>query len=187
VEELSIGDAERHLRDAFDEGYRALAIVLMHAWRNPAHERALEALARRIGYPQISVSHRCSPAIQLIGRGDTTVADAYLSPVLRRYVEQVTRGLGKPGSGPSTERLRLFFMQSNGGLVESGISRARTAYSPAPPEDWLGRWRHRAARVSGTSSASTWAAPSPTWPTIRANWNAAWKARWRESACASRC
>jgi 5-oxoprolinase (ATP-hydrolysing) len=110
-EPLALAAADTDLRAAYGQGFRALAIVLMHGWRNPAHELALEALARRIGFTQVSLSHRASPSIRLIGRGDTTVVDAYLSPVLRRYVDQVAGGLG--------QETRLLFMQSNGGLVEA--------------------------------------------------------------------
>ena len=91
-------DRERTRRDlqaAFDAGYRSIAIVLMHGFRHPAHEQAIEAEARRIGYPQVSVSHRVSHLIKFIPRGDTTVVDAYLSPILRRYVDQVARR-GRP-------------------------------------------------------------------------------------------
>ena len=77
------------MKTAFDAGYRALAIVLMHGWRWTAHEAALAAMAREIGFTQVSESHEVEPLIKLIGRGDTAVVDAYLSPVLRRYVEQL--------------------------------------------------------------------------------------------------
>ena len=99
---------ERDLRAAFDAGLRSVAIVFMHAWRDGRHETQAAAIARKLGFPQISVSHQVSPLMKLVGRGDTTVADAYLSPILRRYVAQVAGELG----GAS-----LLFMQSNGGLV----------------------------------------------------------------------
>ena len=76
------------------QGYRALAIVLMHGWRWTAHEAALAEMAREIGFTQVSASHEVEPLIKLIGRGDTAVVDAYLSPVLRRYVDKVVAGLG---------------------------------------------------------------------------------------------
>ena len=79
---------EPELRRAYDDGIRAAAIVFMHAYRYPEHERQVAELARTI-FPQVSVSHEVSPLIKLVGRGDTTVVDAYLSPILRRYVEQV--------------------------------------------------------------------------------------------------
>jgi 5-oxoprolinase (ATP-hydrolysing) len=130
---LDLAAAEADLRAAHDQGYRALAIVLMHAWRNPAHELALEALARRIGFTQISPSHRVSPSIRLIGRGDTTVVDAYLSPVLRRYVEQMAGGLSDP-SRPKDEKTkpRLLFMQSNGGLVEARLFHGKDSILSGP-------------------------------------------------------
>ncbi|SMF93525.1 5-oxoprolinase (ATP-hydrolysing) [Methylomagnum ishizawai] len=124
---LNLDAAERDLRAAYDAGYRALAVVLMHAWRAPDHERALEALARRIGFTQVSLSHQVSPGLRLVGRGDTTVADAYLSPVLRRYVERVGEGLAGGESAP-----RLLFMQSNGGLVEAGRFQGKDSVLSGP-------------------------------------------------------
>ncbi len=99
---------ERDLRAAFGAGLRSVAIVFMHAWRDGRHETLAAKIARQIGFTQISVSHEVSPLMKLVGRGDTTVADAYLSPILRRYVAQVADELG---GAP------LLFMQSNGGLV----------------------------------------------------------------------
>ena len=92
-------------------GFDALAIVLMHGWRFTEHEARLADIARELGFTQISVSHEVAPLIKLVGRGDTTVVDAYLSPVLRRYVDRVAAGLG--------EGARLQFMQSNGGLTDA--------------------------------------------------------------------
>ena len=92
-------------------GIDALAIVLMHGWRYPDHEARLAEIARELGFTQVSVSHEVAPLIKLIGRGDTTVVDAYLSPVLRRYVDRVAAGLPA-----GTD---LHFMQSNGGLAEA--------------------------------------------------------------------
>src|SRR4051812_6911527 len=85
--------ARRGLQEAYDTGYRAIAIVLMHGWRWTAHEAALESIAREIGFTQVSASHKVGPLIKLIGRGDTSVVDAYLSPVLRRYVDRVVAAL----------------------------------------------------------------------------------------------
>jgi 5-oxoprolinase (ATP-hydrolysing) len=119
------GDAARTaLQAAFEEGFRALAIVLMHGWRWTAHEAALAAMARAIGFTQVSASHEVEPLIKLIGRGDTAVADAYLSPVLRRYVDKVVAGLGGAG--------RLFFMQSNGGLTDAATFRGKDAVLSGP-------------------------------------------------------
>jgi len=102
--------AERDLRAAHAAGIRAVAVVFMHGYRFPAHERAVAELCRTIGFTQVSVSHEVSPLMKLVGRGDTTVVDAYLSPILRRYVDRVAGELGGA---------RLMFMQSNGGLTDA--------------------------------------------------------------------
>ncbi|OGA22380.1 MAG: 5-oxoprolinase [Betaproteobacteria bacterium RIFCSPLOWO2_02_FULL_67_26] len=107
---LDENEVSRHLADAFNRGYRAAAIVLMHGYRYPAHEQRLAALARAAGFTQVSASHAVSPLMKLVSRGDTTVADAYLSPLLARYVQRVEREL--PG-------VRLMFMQSHGGLTSA--------------------------------------------------------------------
>ena len=83
----------RELAQAQADGIKAVAIVFMHAYRYPAHEQAVAALAREMGFAQVSVSHEVSPLIKLVGRGDTTVVDAYLSPILRAYVAQVAEDL----------------------------------------------------------------------------------------------
>jgi 5-oxoprolinase (ATP-hydrolysing) len=88
----------RDLEAAYGSGYRAVAIVFMHAHRFPAHEQAVAAIARGLGFPQVSVSHEVSPLIKLVGRGDTTVVDAYLSPILGRYVAQVAEELDAQGA-----------------------------------------------------------------------------------------
>jgi 5-oxoprolinase (ATP-hydrolysing) len=95
------------------EGFRCIAIVFMHGYRFPAHEARVAEMAREAGFEQVSVSHVVSPLMKIVSRGDTTVVDAYLSPILRRYVDQVASELN-PGSGP-----RLMFMQSNGGLTDA--------------------------------------------------------------------
>src|SRR2546421_4322962 len=100
----------RALESASREGYRSAAIVLMHGYRHKEHERRIAELARAIGYPQVSASHEVSPLMKLVSRGDTTVVDAYLSPILRRYVDGVARELAG---------VRLMFMQSNGGLTDA--------------------------------------------------------------------
>src|SRR5207248_3665927 len=88
----------RDLELARADGIAAVAIVFMHAYRYPGHERQVAALARELGFAQVSVSHEVSPLIKLVSRGDTTVVDAYLSPILRRYVAQVA---GELGASPS--------------------------------------------------------------------------------------
>jgi 5-oxoprolinase (ATP-hydrolysing) len=120
-------DAERARTDlaaAYEEGYRAVAIVLMHGWRFTEHEAEVARIAREIGFPQISVSHRVGPLIKLVGRGDTSVVDAYLSPVLRRYVDRVVGALGA--------ETRLFFMQSSGGLADASAFQGKDAILSGP-------------------------------------------------------
>src|SRR5215467_2477575 len=82
------------------DGFNAVAILFMHAYRHPAHEQQVAKLARELGFPQVSVSHEVSPLIKLVSRGDTTVVDAYLSPILRRYVAQVAEELGVTNKSP---------------------------------------------------------------------------------------
>jgi len=106
------------------EGFDALAIVLMHGWQHRGHEARLAAIAREIGFAQVSVSHEVAPLIRLVPRGDTTVVDAYLSPVLRRYTDQLAASLPPTG--------RLAFMQSNGGLAEVGAFRGKDAILSGP-------------------------------------------------------
>ena len=98
------------LQEAYNAGLRACAVVLMHADRYPEHELQVAELARTVGFTQVSMSHAVSPMIKIVPRGDTTLVDAYLSPILQRYVDQVSHAL---------PNARLFFMQSNGGLVRA--------------------------------------------------------------------
>ncbi|WP_119677864.1 hydantoinase B/oxoprolinase family protein [Indioceanicola profundi] len=117
-------EAARHgLEEAYRAGFRACAVVFMHGYRYPAHEKAVAELARQIGFTQVSASHEVSPLMKIVGRGDTTVVDAYLSPILRRYVDQVAAEL--PG-------VPLFFMQSNGGLTEAQRFQGRDAILSGP-------------------------------------------------------
>ncbi|HXT80686.1 MAG TPA: hydantoinase B/oxoprolinase family protein [Acetobacteraceae bacterium] len=116
-------------------GIDACAIVLMHAWKYPLHEQRLAALAREAGLSQVSASHAVSPLLRLVPRGDTTVVDAYLSPILRRYVDQVAAELGDT---------RLYFMQSNGGLAEAGAFQGKDAILSGPAGGIVG-----AARTAG--------------------------------------
>jgi 5-oxoprolinase (ATP-hydrolysing) len=95
---VDIDAAKLALAQAKADGIVAVAIVFMHAYRYPAHEQAVAALARSMGFAQVSVSHEVSPLIKLVGRGDTTVVDAYLSPILRRYVATVAGEMGAPSS-----------------------------------------------------------------------------------------
>jgi 5-oxoprolinase (ATP-hydrolysing) len=145
---------EAHLRErlwaAHDAGIRACAIVFMHGWRAPAHEARAAALAREVGFTQVSVSHEVSPLIKLVPRGDTTVVDAYLSPILRRYVEQVAQQM--PG-------VRLFFMQSSGGLTEAHRFQGKDAILSGPAGGIVGMVRTAVAaghpRVIGFDMGGT--------------------------------
>ncbi len=115
---LNIEAVRPQLQAAYDNGIPACAIVLMHGYRYTEHENRLAILARNIGFTQVSVSHIVSPLMKLVSRGDTTVIDAYLSPILRRYVDQVASQLGDGGTNFQSP-IKLMFMQSNGGLVDA--------------------------------------------------------------------
>lgn len=134
---LNLNDAEIELRTLYNQGFRALAIVLMHAYINPVHEIALTKLAREIGFTQISTSHEASPLIKLISRGDTAVVDAYLSPILKRYVDRVARALGKEEDGGP----QLLFMQSSGGLAHADFFHGRNAVLSGPAGGVIGAVR----------------------------------------------
>jgi 5-oxoprolinase (ATP-hydrolysing) len=121
---LEEAKARADLKAARAAGFRALAIVLVHGWRFTDHERRLAAIAHEVGFEQISVSHEVGALIKLIGRGDTTVADAYLSPILRAYVDRVGADLG--ASTP------LLFMQSSGGLTAAEAFRGKDAILSGP-------------------------------------------------------
>lgn len=127
-ETLDEAGAEVAMQQAFDSGIRSIAIALLHGYKNPQHEQALEAIAARIGFTQISVSHKTSPLMKLVSRGDTTVTDAYLSPILSRYVEQVREALDASSGGVE----RLLFMQSNGGLTDAGLFQGKDAILSGP-------------------------------------------------------
>ena len=138
VEQAPDLEAVRHeLIAAYDTGFRAVAIAFMHGFRFPAHEAAVAAIARGIGFPQVSVSHEVSPLIKLVGRGDTTVVDAYLSPILSRYVAQVAAELGATEAGDSDNaqsagRPRLMFMMSSGGLTAADLFQGKDAILSGP-------------------------------------------------------
>src|SRR5436190_3687741 len=139
VQPLDLRTVEPALRAAFDAGIRAVAIVLMHGYRYPQHEAMLAACARAIGFTQVSVSHEVSPLMKLVSRGDTTVVDAYLSPILRRYVTEVERDLGAAESGgrhgdrdTPTAPVRLQFMQSSGGLTDAHRFQGKDAILSGP-------------------------------------------------------
>ncbi len=129
VQPLDLNSAGAALRAAYADGIRAVAIVLMHGYRHPRHEQALAELARSIGFPQVSVSHEVSPLMKLVSRGDTTVVDAYLSPILRRYVLQVEHALAGHRADAG---IRLQFMQSSGGLTDARLFQGKDAILSGP-------------------------------------------------------
>ncbi|MGE0827908.1 MAG: hydantoinase B/oxoprolinase family protein [Hyphomonadaceae bacterium] len=111
------------LAAAYARGLRAAAIVFMHGWRFTDHEKRAAEIARELGFTQISVSHQTAPLVKLIGRADTCIVDAYLSPILRDYVEKTSAAL---------QGAKLLFMQSNGGLVEARAFRGKDAVLSGP-------------------------------------------------------
>jgi 5-oxoprolinase (ATP-hydrolysing) len=127
---------EAHLREqlaaAHAQGLRSVAIVFMHGYRFTAHEAAAARIARELGFAQVSTSHGTSPMMKFVSRGDTTVVDAYLSPILRRYVEQVAAEM--PG-------VRLFFMQSSGGLTDAHAFHGKDAILSGPAGGIVGMAR----------------------------------------------
>ncbi|CAB3807117.1 hypothetical protein LMG28688_06484 [Paraburkholderia caffeinitolerans] len=138
VAPLERAAAEHALREVYDKGIRALAIVLIHGYRYTSHESGLAELAHRIGFTQISVSHEVSPLMKMVSRGDTTVVDAYLSPILRRYVDQVAGEM--PG-------VNLQFMQSSGGLTRADVFQGKDAILSGPAGGIVGMVR--AAQAAG--------------------------------------
>ena len=153
--DLDVNIARRELERAKADGIDAIAIVLMHAYRYGAHEQRLAALAGEVGFTQASASHEVSPLIKLVGRGDTTVVDSYLSPILRRYVAQVAADLdassphpGRAGARPSASlsrksqagklQPRLMFMMSSGGLTAADLFRGKDAILSGPAAGVVG-------------------------------------------------
>ena len=157
--EPDLAALRRELSAARADGIEAVAIVFMHAYRYPEHEQRVAALAREIGFPQVSVSHEVSPLIKLVGRGDTTVVDAYLSPILRQYVGQVARDLSAKDArasmaakdaaapAPAADRgempdrggiPRLMFMMSSGGLTAAELFQGKDAILSGPAAGVVG-------------------------------------------------
>jgi 5-oxoprolinase (ATP-hydrolysing) len=130
------------LRGARDDGIDAVAIVFMHAYAHPTHEHAAAALAREAGFAQISVSHEVSALVKFVGRGDTTVVDAYLSPLLRRYVDRIAAALSSAKS-----ETRLLFMQSSGGLTSAHLFKGKDAILSGPAGGVVGAVE--TARIAG--------------------------------------
>ncbi|MGB6756358.1 MAG: hydantoinase B/oxoprolinase family protein [Xanthobacteraceae bacterium] len=135
--ELDLEAVRRELERAKADGINAVAVVLMHAYRYSDHEQRIAALARELGFPQVSASHEVSPLIKLVGRGDTTVVDSYLSPILRRYVAQVAGELNEEEGEPS-QRTRLMFMMSSGGLTAAELFRGKDAILSGPAAGVVG-------------------------------------------------
>ena len=129
---LDLDGLRPRLQAAFDDGIRSIAIVLMHGYRVPDHEVRIAQLAREIGFTQVSTSHETSPMIKFVGRGDTTVADAYLSPILRRYIDRIAATLGG---------VNLQFMQSNGGLKGASLFQGKDAILSGPAGGIVGAVR----------------------------------------------
>ena len=129
---LDLDAARGVLVRAKDDGIGAVAIVLMHAYRYSEHERQVAALARDLGFAQVSASHEVSPLIKLVSRGDTTVVDSYLSPILRRYVAQVAQDLVDDLSPPAGRGTKLMFMMSSGGLTAAELFRGKDAILSGP-------------------------------------------------------
>jgi 5-oxoprolinase (ATP-hydrolysing) len=146
--QLDLAGVQAELARAQADGITAVAIVFMHAYRHPGHERRVAALARRMGFAQVSVSHEVSPLIKLVGRGDTTVVDAYLSPILRRYVAQVAEEIG---------------------LSADALASRSEASALAPPPPLAAEGRERV----DTSTHESGAAPAPPLPRTRGREQAA--------------
>ena len=123
---------EQSLRTAADDGFRSVAIVCVHGYRYPQHEQRIGDLARQTGFTQVSESHRTSPLMKLVSRGDTTVVDAYLSPILQRYVSEVAYEL---------KNVKLLFMQSNGGLTDAASFRGKDSILSGPAGGIVGMAR----------------------------------------------
>ena len=142
---------KKELTIEYGRGKRCVSIVFMHGYRYTAHEKTAKRIAQEIGFTQISTSHETSPMMKFVSRGDTTVVDAYLSPILRRYVQQVAREM--PG-------VKLFFMQSSGGLTDAHVFQGKDAILSGPAGGIVGmaRTAELAHRHDAAASGST---PSP--------------------------
>ena len=128
---VNVQQVREDLQKAYEVGIRSCAIVLLHGYRYPKHEREIATIAQSINFPQISVSHKISPLMKLISRGDTTVVDAYLSPILKCYVDQVSTHLGNKNVS-SSQSPKLMFMQSNGGLADAQLFQGKDSILSGP-------------------------------------------------------
>ena len=129
---IDLDGARKALQQAYNDGIRSIAIVFMHGYRYHDHEDAVAEIAREIGFTRVSVSHAVSPLMKLVGRGDTTVVDAYVSPILRRYVDRIAAHLGGA---------RLMFMQSNGGLADARFFQGKDSILSGPAGGVVGAVR----------------------------------------------
>ena len=133
---LDIEHSREELQRIYDTGIRSVAIVLMHAYRYPEHELQLKGIAEKIGFSHISLSHEVSPLMKFVSSGETTVVDAYLSPVLKRYIDMITKKLDESGG-----KTQLLFMQSGGGLTDSRYFRGRDCILSGPAGGIVGAVR----------------------------------------------
>jgi 5-oxoprolinase (ATP-hydrolysing) len=138
LQPLDEAQLRTQLKHSHQQGVRSVAIVFMHGWRHTAHELAAARLAREVGFTQVSTSHQTSPMMKLVSRGDTTVVDAYLSPILGRYVNQVACEM--PG-------VKLMFMQSSGGLTDAQVFAGKDAILSGPAGGIVGM--ARTAQLAG--------------------------------------
>jgi len=132
LEPVDVDGAREVLNKAYDDGIRSVAICFMHGYRYHNHENTVAEIARDFGFTQVSISHEVSPLMKLVGRGDTTVVDAYVSPILRRYVDQVASALGDA---------KLMFMQSNGGLTDARFFQGKDSILSGPAGGIVGAAR----------------------------------------------
>ncbi len=139
---IDLEAARRELEAAYDDGIRSVAIAFMHAYLAPRHELAVADVAGEIGFTQISCSHQASRLIKLVGRADTAIVDAYLTPILRRYVQQVAGELGMvKGTGADANAPRLMFMMSSGGLTSADLFQGKDAILSGPAGGVVGMVR----------------------------------------------
>ena len=173
------------LQQAYDEGIRSCAIVFMHGYRYSEHEKQVAKIAKEIGFTQISVSHEVSPLMKLVSRGDTAVVDAYLSPILRRYVEQVTSQLIEADSGnegllmpnaqcpmPNSQFPKLMFMQSNGGLVDAAQFQGKNSILSGQQGELSVQFKRAKRQVLIKLLPLIWAELRQMLPILTANTNA---------------
>lgn len=139
VTKLDQNTTLKGLQNAYDAGIRCVAIAFIHGYKYPQHEQCVHELATRVGFTQISTTHTTSPLIKLVSRGSTTVVDAYLSPILRRYVQQVEDALKESKNGRTESSCdALMFMQSHGGLTDAHLFQGKGAILSGPAGGVLG-------------------------------------------------